>query len=54
MAAVDQNANYAHTTFTTGKNTTFAFEDPRSAEVVANILRAVFKGKQIIHKGRKP
>lgn len=48
--------SWAYETWSDGKTATFAFSQARSAELVADALRHIFKSMrpQLIHNGRKP
>ncbi|UYL88333.1 hypothetical protein SEA_EVEPICKLES_46 [Arthrobacter phage EvePickles] len=48
--------NWAYETWTDGKTAYFAFESERSAQLVTEALRHLFKSTrpQLIHNGRKP
>ena len=52
----DPAASYAYETFTdTAANRVyFIFEQGRSADIVAQMLRIMLKRKPLIHNGRKP
>ena len=50
----DPEASYAYETFQTGNQVVFVFEQNRSAEIVAGMLRIMLRRKPLIHKGRKP
>lgn len=53
LSKADPNASYAHETFTSGNTAYFVFEQNRSAEIVREMLRILFKRKPLIHNGRK-
>lgn len=53
MSKVDPMANYAYEVITTERHSTFIFEQSRSAEIVSQMLRVIFKRKPLIHNGRK-
>ena len=52
----EQGDNWAYETWTDGKTAHFAFESRRSAELISEALRHMFKSirPQLIHNGRKP
>lgn len=54
LSKVDPSANYGYEVISTDRHATFIFEQSRSAEIVSQILRVIFKRKSLIHKGRKP
>lgn len=50
-----EGSNWAYDTWETGTTAYFAFESPRSAQLMSEALRQIFKSqfKQPIHNGRK-
>lgn len=50
----DPSLSYAYEIYGTGDHAYFVFEQDRSADVVAAILRILLKRKPLIHNGRKP
>jgi hypothetical protein len=48
--------NWAYETWGDGKNAYFSFESGRSAQLIREALRHIFKSSrpQLIHNGRKP
>lgn len=49
-----QILDYGYDVFTDDKTATFVFDSGRSAQIVSEMLRLMFKRKTLIHKGRKP
>ena len=51
----EPGANWAYETWSDGKTAYFAFESDRSAQLVSEALRHIFKSlrKPLIHNGRK-
>ncbi|HEX9229773.1 MAG TPA: hypothetical protein VF885_24510, partial [Arthrobacter sp.] len=56
LSKVDPEASYAYETITleSENRVIFAFEQGRSADIVAQMLRIMLKRKPLIHNGRKP
>jgi hypothetical protein len=54
--ANEPDANWAYETWTDGNMAYFSFESSRSAALISEALRHIFKSsrRQLIHKGRKP
>lgn len=52
----EPDASWAYETWSDGKTATFAFESARSAELISEALRHMFKSIRpaLIHNGRKP
>jgi len=52
----ESGANWAYETWTDGKTAYFSFESDRSAALISEALRNIFKStrRQLIHNGRKP
>lgn len=50
----DPGASYAYEVYSTDRHAYFVFEQDRSAEIVAAMLRIMLKRKPLIHNGRKP
>lgn len=54
LSRADPKASYAYETFSTSNTVHFVFEQDRSAQIVKEMLRLMFKRKALIHNGRKP
>lgn len=56
MKLTAEGDNWAYETWSDGKTAYFSFESSRSAELISEVLRHIFKSTrpQLIHKGRKP
>jgi len=54
LSKADPRESYAYEMFTTGNTAYFVFEQDRSAQIVKEMLRLMFKRKPLIHKGSKP
>lgn len=54
--AKEPDQSWAYETFQTGNTVVFAFESQRSADLIAEALRYMFKSSRpvLIHNGRKP
>lgn len=52
----DPDQNWAYEMWSDGKTATFAFSSARSAELISEALRHMFKSARpvLIHNGRKP